>query len=110
MDLSTTYLSMKLRTPLVPSASPLSEEIDKIKNLPVSDEDLKKAKTRARGDLIRSLDSNSGIAEQVAYYQVLTGDWRNLFRSLDKINAVTAADIQRIAKQYLTEPNRTVLG
>ena len=31
MDLSTTYLGMKLRTPLVPSASPLSEEIDKIK-------------------------------------------------------------------------------
>ena len=33
MDLSTTYLSMKLRTPLVPSASPLSEEIDKIKQM-----------------------------------------------------------------------------
>ncbi|MEY2551268.1 MAG: hypothetical protein QOG12_1412 [Verrucomicrobiota bacterium] len=31
MDLSTTYLGMKLRTPLVPSASPLSEGIDKIK-------------------------------------------------------------------------------
>src|SRR6476469_7154983 len=31
MDLSTTYLGLKLRTPLVPSASPLSEEIDKIK-------------------------------------------------------------------------------
>jgi dihydroorotate dehydrogenase (fumarate) len=31
MDLSTTYLGLKLRTPLVPSASPLSEEIDSIK-------------------------------------------------------------------------------
>src|SRR6476620_4665013 len=31
MDLSTTYLGLKLRTPLVPSASPLSEEIDEIK-------------------------------------------------------------------------------
>jgi dihydroorotate dehydrogenase (fumarate) len=31
MDLSTTYLGMKLRTPLVPSASPLSEGIDKVK-------------------------------------------------------------------------------
>lgn len=31
MDLSTTYLGMNLRTPLVPSASPLSEGIDKIK-------------------------------------------------------------------------------
>jgi len=31
MDLNTTYLGMKLRTPIVPSASPLSEDIDKIK-------------------------------------------------------------------------------
>ena len=33
MDLSTTYLGLKLRTPLVVSASPLSEEIDSIKQL-----------------------------------------------------------------------------
>lgn len=33
MDLSTTYLGMKLRTPLVPSASPLSEDVDKIKQM-----------------------------------------------------------------------------
>src|SRR5947207_12491571 len=33
MDLTTIYLGMKLRTPLVPSASPLSEGIDKIKQM-----------------------------------------------------------------------------
>ena len=33
MDLTTSYLGMKLRTPLVPSASPLSEKIDKIKQM-----------------------------------------------------------------------------
>lgn len=33
MDLSTTYLGIRLRTPLVPSASPLSEELDKIKKM-----------------------------------------------------------------------------
>jgi dihydroorotate dehydrogenase (fumarate) len=33
MDLSTVYLGMNLRTPLVPSASPLSEEIDNIKRM-----------------------------------------------------------------------------
>jgi dihydroorotate dehydrogenase (fumarate) len=33
MDLTTTYLGMKLRTPLVPSASPLSEDIDNIKRM-----------------------------------------------------------------------------
>jgi dihydroorotate dehydrogenase (fumarate) len=33
MDLSTTYLGLKLRSPLVPAASPLSEEIDTIKQM-----------------------------------------------------------------------------
>ncbi|MEO8285205.1 MAG: dihydroorotate dehydrogenase-like protein [Chloroflexota bacterium] len=33
MDLSTTYMGMKLRTPLVPSASPLSESVDNIKQM-----------------------------------------------------------------------------
>ena len=33
MDLTTTYLGMKLRTPLVPSASPLSEDLDKIQKM-----------------------------------------------------------------------------
>lgn len=33
MDLSTTYLGLKLRTPLVPAASPLSEELDSIKEM-----------------------------------------------------------------------------
>lgn len=33
MDLSTKYLGLKLRTPLVPAASPLSEDISKIKEM-----------------------------------------------------------------------------
>src|SRR6266700_1566185 len=33
MDLATTYLGMKLRTPLVPSASPLSEDLENIKRM-----------------------------------------------------------------------------
>ena len=33
MDLTTTYMGLTLRTPLVPSASPLSEDIDSIKRL-----------------------------------------------------------------------------
>jgi dihydroorotate dehydrogenase (fumarate) len=33
MDLTTTYLGLKLRTPLVPSSSPLSEDLDNIKRM-----------------------------------------------------------------------------
>ncbi|HEY4491251.1 MAG TPA: insulinase family protein, partial [Acidobacteriota bacterium] len=86
----------------------LYEEIDNLKKQLVSEEELKKAKTRARADLIRQLGSNTGIAGQLAFYEAMTGDWRDLFRELDRINAVTAQDIQRVAQQYLTPKHRTV--
>ena len=40
MKLATTYLGFKLRTPLVPSASPLSENLDNIKRMEDALEDL----------------------------------------------------------------------
>ena len=83
-------------------------EIEQLRTELVSAEELRKAKTRSRASLIRQLASNSGLASQLAFYQVITGDWRNLFQQLDRIDAVTAEDIQRVAKEYFTRTNRTV--
>lgn len=83
-------------------------EIEKLKTEPVAPEELQKAKTRARAGLIRQLDSNSGLAAELTFYEVITGDWRNLFKQLDKIEKVTADDIQRVAKEYFTSKNRSV--
>jgi predicted Zn-dependent peptidase len=84
------------------------EEIERLKTELVSGEELAKAKTRARAGLIRQLDSNSGLAAQITFYEVVTGDWRNLFTQLDQIDEVTAQDIRRVAKEYFTKKNRTV--
>lgn len=86
----------------------INEEIDRLKKELVSSAELKKAKTRARASLIRQLASNSGLASQLAEYQVLTGDWRNLFRDLDRIEKVTSEDIKRVANEYFKSKNRTV--
>jgi predicted Zn-dependent peptidase len=83
-------------------------EIERLKTELVSPEELKKAKTRSRADLIRQLDSNSGLAAELTFYEVVTGDWRNLFKELDKIEKVEASDIQRVSKEYFTSKNRTV--
>jgi predicted Zn-dependent peptidase len=83
-------------------------EIDRLRSEPVTKAELEKARTRARASLIRQLDSNSGLAGQLTFYEVVTGDWRNLFRQLDMIEAVTADDILRVAKTYFTPRNRTV--
>lgn len=83
-------------------------EIERLRNEPVTEQELKKAKTRARAALIRQLDSNAGLAEQLTFYEVLTGDWRNLFKQLEQIDRVSAEDIQRVARTYFTTKNRTV--
>lgn len=84
------------------------EELDKLKAEPVSAEELARARTRARADLVRQLGSNTGLAQQMANYHVLTGDWKNLFTELEAIEAVTAEDIQRVAQTTFTSNNRTV--
>ncbi len=83
-------------------------EIERLKTESVSPEELEKARTRARASLIRSLASNSGMASQLAFYEAVTGDWRNLFEALKDIERVTAEDIQRVAKEYFKPTNRTV--
>lgn len=84
----------------------INEEIERLKNELVDDETLRAVKTRAKAGLIRQLNSNSGLAFQLANAQGKLGDWRELFNELDKINAVTAADVQRVARQYFTANNR----
>ncbi|HEY9800414.1 MAG TPA: pitrilysin family protein [Leptolyngbyaceae cyanobacterium] len=86
----------------------LRQEIDKLKTEPVSATELERVKTQARAGLLRSLDSNMGMAQQLLEYEVKTGSWRNLFKQLDEIIAVTPADIQRVAKATFTPENRTV--
>jgi predicted Zn-dependent peptidase len=83
-------------------------EIAKLKTELVSPEELAKAKTRSRASLIRQLDSNSGLAAELTFYEVVTGDWRNLFKQLDDIDKVEPEDIQRVAKEYFTTKNQTV--
>ncbi|BAY76289.1 peptidase M16 domain-containing protein [Nostoc linckia NIES-25] len=86
----------------------LRQEIEKLKTEPVAPAELERVKTQARADLLRSLKSNAGMAEQLLEYEVKTGSWRNLFKELDEIAAVTPGDIQRVAKATFTPENRTI--
>ncbi len=83
-------------------------EIDRLKTQEVSDEELEMVKTRAKAGLIRSLDSNAGLAGMLSEAQMRYGDWRELFREVDRIDKVTKADIQRVANKTFVENNRTV--
>ncbi|HJX85085.1 MAG TPA: pitrilysin family protein [Candidatus Angelobacter sp.] len=89
-------------------AGPIHDEIEKLKTQDVSDEELRSVKTRAKADLIRGLADNSGLATQLGQAQALYGDWRELFRQIDRIEKVSKADIRRVANKTFSTENRTV--
>ena len=86
----------------------IETEIERLKTQPVGPEELDGVKRRSRANLIQQLDDNSTLTYLLAEAQVLNGDWRELFRRLDRISAVTPADIQRVAKAAFIFDNRTI--
>jgi predicted Zn-dependent peptidase len=89
-------------------ADAIHVEIERLKKEDISDDELKMIKTRTKANLIRSLGDNEGLATQLATYQTRYGDWRELFRSVDRIDKVTKADIRRVANETFNDTNRTV--
>ncbi len=86
----------------------IHQQIELLKTQDVTDDELKMVKTRAKADLIRSLGSNSGLASELSIDQARYGDWRELFRQVERIDKVSKADIRRVANKTFNEPNRTI--
>jgi predicted Zn-dependent peptidase len=86
----------------------LEEEIDKIKNGEVEQHELDRVRTQARAGLVRGLANNTGLTFRFAEVHAVTGDWRNVFHDIDRLNEVTLDDIRRVANTYFQKKNRTV--
>ena len=82
-------------------------EIDRLKTEPLTDEELVAVKTRAKVNFLNQLDSNQGLALQLADAETF-GDFKDMFHYVEKIEAITTEDIQRVAKKYFIKKNRTV--
>jgi predicted Zn-dependent peptidase len=84
------------------------ELIEQAKKDKPDEEALQRVKTKLRADLIRKLASNSGLASEMCTYAANFGDWRKLFTQLEEYDKVTAEDVQRVARTYLSPEHRTV--
>ncbi len=83
-------------------------EIDKIVAEGITAEELEGVKQRARANFIRGLRSNGGMAGQLASTQTYTGDWRDVFKQVEEIEAVTLEDVKRVAGEVFVKSNRNV--
>ena len=83
------------------------DKIEKLKTEEVPAEELQKVKNNFAAAEYRRLTSNIPILMHLILNDG-NGDWREINEAGPKIQAVTAADVKRVAKHYFTKENRTV--
>ena len=86
------------------------EQIDRVRRDGVSDEELAKAKTQTRVALINARETAEDVAGQLGEAQLFAGDAEEANRAWPKTQAVTPADVRRVADQYLRADRLTVLN
>jgi len=85
------------------------QEIERLKKEPIADWELQKAKNSSRRAFINNLQNSISRAINLSQYAVYYNDPGLINTRLDKVNAVTKEDVQRVANQYLRDTNRTVV-
>jgi zinc protease len=87
----------------------LLAELKRMQNEPVTKAELDKAVNQLVANALREREDNDGKAFALARAAVLLGDAGLVNRDIDKLQAVTAADVQRVMKKYFTDTNRVVI-
>ncbi len=84
------------------------EELARLANEPVDDEELTRSRNRLATDRLRFLKGNDGLARMLTYYQTVSGDWRYLLDYDAQVAGITAEEVMAVAKSYFSPENRTV--
>ena len=87
----------------------LYEEIEKVKNGPIAEWEIEKAHNSARRQQASQVTSTLQRAIQLGEYAMFYNNPNLINTRTEQILKVTAADVQRVAKKYLTKENRSVV-
>ena len=85
----------------------LSEEIARVRDKPITPEELDKAKNQLAAAFVFGLQTVDGVAQALGRAQYVEGDWKRFVEGATRYLAVTAADVQRVAKKYLIDTTLT---
>ena len=90
--------------------SALARQVARVRDEPIPAAELEKAKTQAIASLVRSLQTHDNVAQALVRAAVLDGDPGLVNRAAPEYAKVTAADVARVARTYLTVANSTVVA
>ncbi len=85
-------------------------EIARLQNEPVGADDIHGVIAQYLTSYYLGQETNAAQAGELAQYELIGGGWRNSIDFLDKLSAVTPADIQRVAQKYMRNIRFVVLG
>ncbi len=87
----------------------LDREIGNLHADVVTDDELVRAKARLELGLLQSLDTASGKAEQMGFYDTVLGEPAGAFRRLEAYRRVTSGEVRSAARRYLLRQCRTIV-
>ncbi|MEI8326294.1 MAG: insulinase family protein, partial [Betaproteobacteria bacterium] len=96
------------KTQSMPEARKLMlEQLENVKKQPITAEELRRAKASMLSDIDNTINKSQDLAIALSE-SISKGDWRLFFLTRDRVEALTLADVQRVAENYLKESNRTL--
>ena len=107
--LFTLYVQMQPDKSVKDAESELKDILEDIVENGVSDEELQKAKNQAQMQYADEMKTNVGIASRLGRYEVIHGGYQKSFDMLSEYARVTAEDIKRVTRQYLSDRLRSVV-
>lgn len=75
----------------------------------IDEREIRKAKNQIKVEVIKDLKDNSGRTELLGAYELMAGDWQQVFTILAKVEAITKDDVRRAATQCFNRDRRTVI-
>ena len=87
----------------------LRAEIGRLRDAPVSQAELARAKNQLLAQVLRERETIDGQAAELGRSVLLEGDAAKVNTDIAELQAVTAADVQRMARRYLADDRRVVI-
>ncbi|MFO0741862.1 MAG: pitrilysin family protein [Labilithrix sp.] len=89
--------------------STLDAQLERVKDELIDSEELERAKARLELGLLQSLETTSGKAEQIGFYDTVLGDPTAAFRRLERYRRVTAGELRTAARRWFVNDARTII-
>jgi len=88
--------------------SEVEHELARLRDVPVPEPEMQKIRNQMEAAFLYPLRSNAGLASQLSYYEITTGDWHDLLRYYEAIKATTPVQVRDVARRTFQPSQRTV--